>query len=286
MITTVGQIARDEDMSFLKMWRTNVDPAMRIPEDHRHGNFEIALVTAGGGVYQTVGGTHPICPGDVFVFPSNEPHWILEIHGSGLELYNLHFNHGFFRNGCTIGRRYPNLFFAHSPQFCGRIPAAQAGELKALMEAVRTELEGGAPEFETFAEGHVNSLFARLVRSHGYYRPEEGTHTAVEKIQPSLRFIDAHFAEDITLEEIAAESGLSPCYFTKVFKDCFRVKLWDHVLSKRIDAAKGLLNADSELTVLDVAMRCGFHNSANFNRAFLRFTGMTPSEYKRGVPLH
>jgi AraC-like DNA-binding protein len=40
------------------------------------------------------------------------------------------------------------------------------------------------------------------------------------------------------------------------------------------------------MTVLEIACRCGFHNTANFNRAFLRFTGLTPSEYRKDVPLH
>ena len=88
------------------------------------------------------------------------------------------------------------------------------------------------------------------------------------------------------MDQIAGESGLSPYYFTRIFRECFHLKLWDYVLSKRIDAAKRLLHGDGELTVLEIAMRCGFHNTANFNHAFLRFTGLTPSEYRKGVPLH
>jgi YesN/AraC family two-component response regulator len=95
-----------------------------------------------------------------------------------------------------------------------------------------------------------------------------------------------HFTEDITLEQIAAQSNLSPHYFTRLFGESFRMKLWDHVLIKRIDMAKRLLTSQSDITVLEIALRCGFHNTANFNRAFLRFTGMTPSEYRKGVPLH
>lgn len=286
MIKTIGQLAGGAEQGFLKMWETNVDPATRIWQDHRHGNFEIAMVVSGSGVYQTVGGVVPIEPGDVFVFPSNEPHWILEIRKEGLKIINLHFDRRLFQTACSVSRTYPNLFFAHSPTFSTRISAERAGDICRLMEAIRRELEGDARERQLFVHGHLGMIFAVLLRHHCYYSPEEGTHTAAAKIQNSLRYIDEHFAEDITLEGIAAESGLSPYYFTRLFRECFQIKLWDHVLSRRIDAAKKLLSEAGEMTVLEIALSCGFHNTANFNRAFLRLTGLTPSEYKKGGSIH
>ena len=286
MIESVGQIRRAEDGAFLKMWRTLVDPATRMLQDHRHGNFEIATVVSGKGTYSTAAGVLPICAGDVFVFCSNEPHWILQIEGEGLEILNLHFDHACFKAACPIGRQYPNLFYSHSESFGCRIPAAESAPIRRLTAAIRQELEVQEPEHESFVFGHLQLLFSLLVRSYGYYCPGEGVHDAVERIQNSLRFIDEHFAEDITLEQIAAQSNLSPHYFTRLFGESFRMKLWDHVLIKRIDMAKRLLTSQSDITVLEIALQCGFHNTANFNRAFLRFTGMTPSEYRKGVPLH
>jgi len=286
MITTIGQLTDTDSGQFLKMWKTDVDPATRLLQDHRHGNFEIALVTAGNGIYHTVKGIFPIEPGDVFVFPSNEPHWILKILEQGLQIINLHFNHSFFYSSCSVCRKYPNLFYAHSSSFPTRIPAENAKSLQELIWAIQKELAQPQPEQAICIHSHLNLLFARLIRSYGYYLPEEGIHTAVEKLQESLRFIDENFDQDITLEQIASASNLSPHYFTRLFTECFHIRLWDHVLSKRIDAAKQLLTLQPDMTVLDVATQCGFHNTANFNRVFLRFTGLTPSEYRKGVPLH
>lgn len=286
MIKTVGQIARDDGQGFLKMWRTCIDPAMRIWQDHRHGNFEIATVISGTGRYCTSAGILPIEPGDVFVFAGNEPHWILEIGSEGLQIINLHFDHICFLAGCSISKRYPNLYFSHSPSFCNRIPAEASGQLRQLADAICKELEEQSQEYESFVYAHLDMLFCALVRHHAYYCPDDGIHTAMQRIQNSMSYIDQHFTEDITLEEIAAQSNLSPQYFSRLFSSCFHSKLWDHVLSKRIDAAKRLLLADSDMTVLEIALQCGFHNTANFNRVFLRFTGITPSEYKKGKAIH
>ena len=286
MIKAVGQINQPEGKGFLKMWRTIVDPANRMLQDHRHGNFEIALVIRGGGLYHTISGVHPIEAGDVFVFPSNEPHWILEIHKGGLEIFNLHFDERIFHDGCGISKLYPNLFFSHSPAFSAKIPASKGERLRDLLNGVRWELENCRPESEECIFCYLNMMYICLFRDHGYYAPQEGTHTDMERIRESLKFIDDHYAEDISLEQIAAASRLSPNYFTSLFRECFRVRLWDHVLSKRIDEAKRLLRTRGDMTVLEIALCCGFHNTANFNKIFRRFTGLTPTQFRNGKMIH
>ena len=286
MIKSVGELRHREGNSFLKMWRTIVEPANRMLQDHRHGNFEIAVVIRGGGLYHTVSGIQTIEAGDVFVFPSNEPHWILEIYGDGLEIYNLHFNDALFCSSCGISKVYPNLFYSHSFDFSSKIPSERGTDIRLLLDGIRKELECCQPESDECIYSYLNLIYVALLRKHGYYVPQEGRHTAMERIRDSLRYIDAHFADDITLEQIAAVSGLSPNYFTSLFHECFCSKLWDHVLSKRVDEAKRLLRSRTDMTIFAIALRCGFHNTANFNRIFRRFTGMTPSQFRKGLTIH
>lgn len=280
MVTQLGFIAEPETDRFLKMWQVQVDPANRILREHRHINFEIALILEGQGVYHTTTGIHPMEAGDIFVFSGNEPHCITKIFPGGLKLINLHLNWQFFSRCCSAGDRYPNLFFAHSKAFCNRIRKEDAGSLKALMDQIMTQLRGQDPLMESAVGAYVNLLFVELIRNHGYFVPGEQAHRAVDKLINGVRFIDAHFTEDISLEQIAEKCGITPNYFTKLFHDYFHVKLWDYITGKRIDRAKRLLSSREDMTVLDIAVSCGFHNTANFNRAFLKFTGMTPSGYK------
>lgn len=276
----LGQLSNQEDDRFLKMWLVQVDPANRILREHRHINFEIAMVLEGEGVYHTGSGIHPMVPGDVFVFSGNEPHCITKILASGLNLVNLHFNHRFFSRFCSAGDRYPNMFFAHSQHFCNRIPAEKSGNLRNLFEKLMAEFEENGEQLESALGAYVNLMLVELIRNQAYYVPGERDHQAMDKILLGVRFIDEHFCEDITLEEIAEKSGITPNYYTKLFHQCFQVKLWDYITGKRIDLAKKLLRTEEGMTVLDIAISCGFHNTANFNRAFLKFTGITPSAYK------
>ncbi len=281
MITQIGDLSSCYDDIFLKMWRSKNDAAMRFFQDHRHENFEISMVVRGEGTYDTVNGVLDMAPGDVFVFPSNEPHYILEIKDCGLEIINLHFNNLFFQTACSISEPYPNLYFTHSASFPSRIPAANAEKLRALLNVIQNELSQRGGEYTVVIHSMVNLIFAELVRSHSYYCTQDGTHTAIGKIAGGLRYIDSHFTENITLKDIASESGLSANYFTSVFKNCFHIRLWDYVVLKRIHKAKKLLSQDNDLNILDIALSCGFNNTANFNRAFLKLTGCTPKEYQR-----
>ena len=280
MIRSVGAIIHGEDGSFLKMWQVQKAPEERILREHRHINFEICQILEGEGIYHTATGIHPMKQGDMFVFPGNEPHCITRVLSGGLRFLNLHVNRQFFSRCCPMADSYPNMFFAHSKDFCNRIEAARADRLRELMHATEQELYQRGPQFESAVGAYLNLMFVELTRNLGYYQPEENTHRALDKILQGVQFIDSHYCEDITLEQIAFQCGVTPNYFTKLFHQCFQVKLWDYITGKRIDKAKRLLRTEETMTVLDIAVTCGFHNTANFNRAFLKFTGITPSAYK------
>ncbi len=276
----LGDINHPDSNQFLKLWRVEVEPANRILREHRHINFEIALILEGEGIYHTASGIHPMRTGDIFVFSGNEPHCITKIMPGGLKMMNLHFNWQFFSRVCPVADRYPNMFFAHSKSFCNRIDAENARLLQFYMNRIGEELKLGAQQYESTVGAWVSLIFTELVRHQNYYHIGEQSHREVDKIIAGVRFIDAHFTEEITLEQIAEKSGITPNYYSKLFHQCFHVKLWDYITGKRIDRAKHLLRNEEGLSVLDIAVACGFHNTANFNRSFLKFTGMTPSAYK------
>ncbi len=280
MITPLGNIHDPESNQFLKLWQVEVAPAERILREHRHINFEIATVLEGEGVYHTASGIHPMKPGDVFVFSGNEPHCITKIMPGGLRLVNLHFNWQFWNRCCPAADGYPNMFFAHSGTFCNRIPGGRAETLRRLIEQIISEFAEGGQQLESTIGAYVSLMFTDLTRNQDYFQGDAEASSAVNKIIAGVRFIDEHYSEDITLEQIAEKSGITPNYYSKLFHQCFHVKLWDYITGKRIDMAKRLLRSGEDLTVLDIALSCGFHNTANFNRCFLKFTGITPSAYK------
>lgn len=280
-VENTGEITTDNGEILLKMWHAIVEPEIRGMRLHNHTRFEITLVASGSGIYSTPTGIFHIQKGDVLVFSGNEWHCITEIHEDGLELINLHFEPRFLLGSShnSLSARHMNFCFAHSPNFKNHIPAKDAQFLAQLICNIENELTAQHDEYILCAKSYLNLLLISLIRDHDYCA--KASNPRMSEILKALKFIDAHFTEPITLEEIASVAGVTPTYFSSVFKEVCNVTLWNYITNKRIEkASRMILEEASKDTMLDIAIACGFNNTANFNKAFRKFTGMTPSNYR------
>ena len=100
------------------------------------------------------------------------------------------------------------------------------------------------------------------------------------RIQKMLRYIQNHFSENISLEQIAASAGISRSEAGRCFKKYYAQPTMSYVTLYRLKYAQELL-AKSSLTVNEVAAQCGFGDSSYFVKVFRRHLGQTPSEYRR-----
>jgi NAD(P)-dependent dehydrogenase (short-subunit alcohol dehydrogenase family) len=82
-----------------------------------------------------------------------------------------------------------------------------------------------------------------------------------------LWFIDNHFASTITLEDVAAVAGVSPCYLTRAFCDATGLSLMRYVRGRRLsEAARSLAGGAKD--ILSVALDAGYGSHEAFTRAF------------------
>ena len=73
---------------------------------------------------------------------------------------------------------------------------------------------------------------------------------------------------------------MSRSNFERMFCRFVGAPVSDYIRRRRIDAASDLLRT-TNMTVLDIALAVGYHNTANFNKQFRAVTGKTPGEYRR-----
>lgn len=102
---------------------------------------------------------------------------------------------------------------------------------------------------------------------------------AYNAIQNSLDYIETHLKEDINVEIIAGEAGLSVYYFQHLFSRLIKKPLNEYIKLRRLaKASEALKNKD--VRIIDVAFEYGFSDHANFTRAFRDIYGITPEEYR------
>ena len=98
------------------------------------------------------------------------------------------------------------------------------------------------------------------------------------KIKTALEYIAAHYAEDLTIADVAAQCYFSEYHFMRFFKRCTGISCGDHIKQLRLEKAAEHF-ANGETDILTVALSVGFRNLSYFYRAFRSKYGMTPKEY-------
>ncbi|MBA3685571.1 MAG: helix-turn-helix transcriptional regulator [Planctomycetes bacterium] len=100
-----------------------------------------------------------------------------------------------------------------------------------------------------------------------------------ERVDPVLRWIDAHLAEPLTLAGIARQAGLGSSRLSAVFRMQTGQSPMAWVRRRRVDAARALL-IEGDRTIERVARSVGFADPFLFSRVFRRLVGMSPSAYR------
>ena len=104
-------------------------------------------------------------------------------------------------------------------------------------------------------------------------------------IQQATRFIMIHFAEPLTLLDVAKSVHLSESYFSSMFKKGCGASFREYLNAVRVDEAKRLLDLGQQ-SVTEVALAVGFESQSYFSKVFRSVTGMTPKEYRMKVHLN
>lgn len=126
--------------------------------------------------------------------------------------------------------------------------------------------------------GVLLELIDILIRSNspqGAWNPSE--------IMMAAAYIREHFQEEIDLEKCAANAHLSLSRFSHTFTEKIGISPHKFILSLRIDAAKEFL-LYSSLNVNEVSETVGFPDSSYFSRLFRKYTGVSPSDYRKAGP--
>ncbi len=149
--------------------------------------------------------------------------------------------------------------------------------LRTAISAVRAVPEGQASRYE--AALRVVE-FWYLFTTHAVLERRGGeTDRKADRMRAFLSYIQTHFGEPISVEDIAAAGNVSKVECGRCFREAFGVSPHKYLAGYRIDRARALLR-EGRLDVTDVALACGFSSTSHFSNAFRAATGMAPRAYR------
>lgn len=231
-------------------------------------SFLIVQVAAGSGRLQYDGKTWPLQAGQCFWVDCRRPHGYRSADDDPWELRWVHFN----------GRSAPafyGLFGAGpGPVFTPADAGAPARRLDAVLDLARHW--DATAELQASAE--IAALLAGILAdlAHG----GDQAAPAAARLEEVRAYIIAHCTENFSLDELAARFYLSKYYLARSFRQRYGETIVDCRLSARIDMAKQMLRY-TDLTLGQIAARCGFKEQAYFTRRFRAAEGQTATEYRR-----
>ena len=164
-------------------------------------------------------------------------------------------------------------------RFNTRDPVIESVAARLAFEARNASLSGSI-----YAESACEFLAHHLIHAHSSLarrdpRPLGGLPS--RRLKLVLDHIEEHIDQPITLRKLAELAQVSPRHFERAFRQAIGIPPHAYVLRKRVAAARSLLLSRPALPIHQIAMRAGFSSGSHLALAFRRYTGLSPSAFRR-----
>jgi|GEM_PF-843364 len=229
----------------------------------------LLLVREGRGTLQLAGrkltlhaGVAVFCPAESGMYVMNEHHSPLLIDRIAFEMLAPSAEDGAYRRA-EIRDMSPGVLDHSFPQRVLQL----AQELRLAAERNEHAL-------------NVQSLFTQVISA--FFQPQaiEATQETRRLMEQTVRYIQQHYREPITRDQLAARIGVSPEHFSRVFRRATGLSFVEYLGRARIRKGQELLQlTDKDLRV--IAEETGFANDYYFSRKFKQYVGVPPTVYKK-----
>jgi AraC-like DNA-binding protein len=234
------------------------------------GVYRNALCTADAKIV-----TRDLVAGDALFIPANcwnEPLWDRDVH-----LLSLLFGATHMGVSLVTWQVAAGAFTSVEKRSC-LVPGN--GPLAHLIEALtnlREEESTTAPHARLLVHSIVEYAKTLILNP----MPDEERQSSA-LFRAACLYIDENYDKTITREIVARQLGISPNYFSRVFSEQGGMTFSDHLNAVRIGKARMMLEK-YDLSLAQIARRCGFHDFNYFLKVFKKRVGRTPTEYRASV---
>ena len=228
---------------------------------HIHEFFEIEYILSGSGICEIDGVSYPLEPHMLFLLNPANTH---ALYAENTRLINVMFRCARSRDIVPLPLIDPDT----SPVF------RLADRDSTLIGSLLSEIVAVHKSDLSYALLLLECLLKKL----SHFSAAEDR-LPLPYIRYAFLYVTEHFRDGITLESTAAHIGLTPTYFSDLFKKETGMGFKAYLDRVRFSHAESLL-AFTDLPISEIPRSAGFYDYANFSRRFRQQLGMSPSEYR------
>ena len=150
----------------------------------------------------------------------------------------------------------------------------------ALYETIRSYGSGDPYATADEAFDVMNAMIGRLEAYCLAHPQEKKMESRTQMVEYAVSYIREHYAEGLSLSEIAGSIGVDETYLSRIFKEKMDCTFVQYVTRLRLDKAKELL-MEGKMTQTQIAEEVGLGNAQNFIRTFKKYEGVTPGTWRK-----
>lgn len=241
-------------------------------ETHWHEFYEITYYPDATGETVINNVSYPVSPGSLILLTPLDFHSVNITSSPGGTCFKIYFLDNQFEVGLVKYLSDPIILHNITPN----------SFLHSVFEELCKIQSGGVEqEYMTvkLQSYLLKSLLIKILKSNGTNAALQPKNISSDLVKQGITYFTSHFSEDPPLNEISRILGVSPNYFSKIFKSVTGTTFQAYTTKLRINYAKQLLE-ESDFSISDVSTKSGFNNLSNFLRSFKKLCGVTPTEYR------
>ena len=238
---------------------------------HTHNHVELFFIVGGKGQFLIEDRAYAVNTNDLVIINPNVTHTEVSLSAQPLEYIVLGIEGIELATGANS-----------DGQFC-ILDHFESAEFSSCLRNILRETELEQPGYEDVCQAYMEILIIRLMRNTALSVPTEPqTITGNRQCAAVRRYIDLHFKEPLTLEQLAEDAHMNKFYLSHAYKREYGVSPINYMTHKRIEESKYLL-AETDLSMSRIAQLLGFSSLSYFSQVFRRTQEMSPMEYRNNM---
>lgn len=249
---------------------------------HYESTYQILFVLSGKISYRVGEKKYEVSRGGIIVLNTLEDH-SLQVLEYPYERYVIQIRPDFFQHEV----KYPEviaIFIKRPSNFSHLLTVSEPiwNYLYDIIREMETEFLNQKTYWEMFVGADLRRMFVTLFRECADVLSMMKLGTGITVAYNVMNYLDHHFTEDVTVDDVAAALFLNKNYIAHVFKDETGYSLMSYVISLRVNRAKILL-CSTDKSITDVAVECGYSDFNYFSKQFKKLVGMPPSQFRKAA---
>ena len=236
---------------------------------HTHNHTELFFIVSGKGQFLIQDQAFPVGVNNLVIINPNVLHTEASLNAQPLEYIVLGIG------GIELATNENS-----NGQFC-ILDHFESVEISSCLRNILREMELKNTGYEDICQAYMDILIIRLMRNTAM--TVQTAHKVISgnrQCAAVKRYIDLHFKEPLSLEQLSNEAHMNKYYLSHAFKREYGVSPINYMIARRIDESKYLL-AETDLSMSQIAQLLGFSSLSYFSQVFRKAHGASPMEFRQ-----